>query len=428
MCVRCAAQDEENTASKMETGRAIMELPKLAKMSPHEIEDLIAYCETERALQEEILRGAKQDEDVADLLARIKELGRWKDEARKELAKRPVEQQPRRLLSLEELEAEAATEIEWLIPGLWLPVGGSCLIAGPPGIGKSWLAQHAAISVASGDRFLRHYPTKKGPVVYIDEESSAVAFKVRLVKLRNGHGPYPEPLPLSIGMKQAFLLDHGGVLKELIGLLRAEQPVLVVLDALIRLHQGDENSARDMGRVTKALSAIEREVGCAVMLIQHERKEGLFKNRRDVVRGSSELTAWPDSVITLKRNGNQHEAYVLKSRSSADGQVIIYRQLIDDDVAVLEFIREEEADAPQAEKAKRVVAELFANDRVWTRQELFAATKPMGFGEKVTIAALSSLEDDDDLIKSWRAGIGGAFHYQRVDAVAEQEKLSCSEA
>lgn len=412
----------------METGRAIRELPKLAKMSPHEIEDFIAYCDTERALQEEILRGAKQGEDVADVLARIKELGRWKDEARKELAKRPVEQQPRRLLSLEELEAEAAREIEWLIPGLWLPVDGSCLIAGPPGIGKSFLALEAAICVASGHAFLRHYPTKQGTVVYIDEESCAAGFNVRQRLLRSGNGLHLEAVHLHVAVKQGFLLDHEGVLDELIQLLKPLRPVLLVLDALIRLHTGDENSAKDMGGVTKNLARIQREIGCAILLVQHERKQGLLKSRRDVVRGSSELTAWPDGVITLRRNRNHHEAYVLKSRSSADGQVIIYRQLIDDDVAVLEFIREEEADTPKAEKAKRVVAELLANDRVWTRQELYAVAKPMGFGEKAILAALESLQDEDGLMRSWRAGIGGAFHYQRVDALPEQVELSCDQA
>ena len=107
-----------------------------------------------------------------------------------------------------------------------------------------------------------------------------------------------------------------------------------------------------MGRVTKNLAQIQRKIGCAIILIQHQRKEGLFKSRRDIVRGSSELTAWPDSVITLERNGNHHEAYILKSRFSEDGQVVVYDQFIDSDVAVLEFIREEEADAPKEEKAK----------------------------------------------------------------------------
>lgn len=183
--------------------KAVDRLPPLKKMTPEELQRFIAYCDKERRLQEAILQGAQGDEDVSDVLCRIKELGRWREAARKELASRPVEPQPRRLLSLEELEAEAGREIEWLIPGLRLPVGGSCLIAGPPGIGKSFLALHAAISVASGDDFLRHYPTKQGPVVYIDEESSAQAFNLRQYLLRNGNEQQVETIPPWAGINRA---------------------------------------------------------------------------------------------------------------------------------------------------------------------------------------------------------------------------------
>lgn len=343
-------------------------------------------------------------------------------EAEKESTRQSIEQPPRRLLSLEQLEAEAGREIEWLIPGLRLPAGGCCLIAGPPGIGKSLLALHAAISVASGDNFLKHYETKQGRVVYIDEESSAQAFNLRQYLLRNGNGLHLETLPLWVGVKQGFLLDYSRALDELINLLKPLRPALLILDALIRLHRGDENSAKDMGRVTKNLARIQREVGCAIILIQHQRKEGLFKSRRDIVRGSSELTAFPDSVITLERNGDHHEAYILKSRFSEDGQVIIYEQFIDDDMAVLEFIREEQADAPKEEKAKRAIAELFKDDRIWTRQELYGISKPMGFGRNVTIAALAALENEGT-IHSWRGGIGGAYHYQGAEFASEQAKL-----
>jgi len=400
------------------TGKAVNQLPPLQRMSRVEIEGFISYFEKEGGLQEAILEGAEEGENAADVLARIKELGRWKERERaeKELARRPVERQPRRLLSLEELQAEAAKEIEWLIPGLRLPVGGSCLIAGAPGIGKSFLALHAAISVASGDHFLRYYPTVSGPVVYVDEESSLEAFNMRQAMLRNGNGLDLETLPFWVGVKQAFLLDHKGALNELINLLKPIKPLLVVLDALIRLHRGDENSAKDM----------QREIGCAIILIQHQRKEGLFRNRRDVVRGSSELTAWPDSVITLDRNADHHEAYILKSRFSEDGQVIIYRQFIDGDMAVLEFVREEEADLPKEAKAKRAIAELFTDDRIWTRNELYAVTKPMGFGRDVTIAALSALANEGT-IKAWRGGPRGAYLYQNAEYAIEQGELVAQE-
>lgn len=103
---------------------------------------------------------------------------------------------------------------------------------------------------------------------------------------------------------------------------------------------------------------------------------------------------------------------------------MVYEQFIDGDVAILEFLREEEADAPKEQKAKRAIAELFADDRIWTRRELFVIAKSMGFGQKVTIAALAKLENEDGLVKSWRAGVGGAYHYQRADMAFEQRELS----
>lgn len=68
-----------------------------------------------------------------------------------------------------ELGSADLPPVEMLVEGINLSIGGSMILAGPPGSGKSWLAMHMAVCMAWQQLFLGEYRCRKAHVLYIDE-------------------------------------------------------------------------------------------------------------------------------------------------------------------------------------------------------------------------------------------------------------------
>src|SRR5207253_2368842 len=78
----------------------------------------------------------------------------------------------------------------WAVPEL-IPEGLT-ILAGRPKTGKSWLALHIAIAVATGGAVLTSSPVESGPVLYLAMEDTRRRLQKRLSKLLQG--PPPEQL------------------------------------------------------------------------------------------------------------------------------------------------------------------------------------------------------------------------------------------
>lgn len=88
-------------------------------------------------------------------------------------------------------------------------------------------------------------------------------------------------------------------------------PLLVILETLaLCMGEGDENSARDMGRLIAAAKCIRDEIGATVMLVHHTNKLG-------ILRGSSALAAASDTVIKVARVDNAITIHCEKQKDSA---------------------------------------------------------------------------------------------------------------
>src|SRR5207237_864493 len=79
------------------------------------------------------------------------------------------------------------------------------------------------------------------------------------------------------------------------------RPRLLILDPLVRLHQIDENGAGGMAELLGFLREIEREFQVAVALVHHARKTAARTRAGQALRGSSELHAWGDSNLYMRR-------------------------------------------------------------------------------------------------------------------------------
>ena len=138
---------------------------------------------------------------------------------------------------------------DWLIEDLWGAEAVGC-IGGTPKAGKTWLALEMALAVASGRPCLGRYPVPRaGPVLLFCAEDGPRAVQQRVAGLAKARDVDFHRLPIGwIGASRIALddLDHQRRLRMTVAKTKAR---LLVLDPLVRLHKGDENSAGDIADV-----------------------------------------------------------------------------------------------------------------------------------------------------------------------------------
>jgi hypothetical protein len=189
----------------------------------------------------------------------------------------------------------------WLVDSLWThqAVG---LVAGHAKLGKSWLALDFAVSVATGtpvlDRFAVNDP---GPVLLFPAEDSPTAVRDRLAGICRHRGVDLAGLNVWVIESSILRLDSREDCDALGATVEEFRPRLLILDPLIRLHSSDENSAVEIARILSFLRDLQRRYATAVLVVHHARKcsssdPGLG------LRGSSEIRAWSDSTLYMRRN------------------------------------------------------------------------------------------------------------------------------
>lgn len=182
-----------------------------------------------------------------------------------------------------------------LVAGL-IDEGSGAILAGPPSVGKTWLALAMARAVASGAPWLGHFATNATTVLVVDEESHLAGLQARCRMLDAGD-PLPADAPLFFAVGHGVRLDANPGADRLDALLARHKPGLVILDSLTRLHGADENSAGQMADVFGNAKALMRAHTCAFLFTDHLRKKSLINDPEEMMRGSTEKRAWPECIL-----------------------------------------------------------------------------------------------------------------------------------
>lgn len=189
--------------------------------------------------------------------------------------------------------------IEWLIENIWVDKSRG-LLAGNPGVGKTWLALDMLISVASGQPFLGQYPVKQGAVLLVEEESSELNLSRRLHSLARARGLKDSDLTNLYLLTRQFTKIPKD-LKELFHVMAGLDIKLVVFDSLRRFHHCDENSSSEMQEVLDGFAKLNVMTEASIVLIHHLAKNTDFnKPLFERLRGSSDLWAWRDCLIGVE--------------------------------------------------------------------------------------------------------------------------------
>ena len=192
----------------------------------------------------------------------------------------------------------------WLVEGLWgWPAVG--FVAGTPKSMKTWMALELAVAVASGQPCLGRYAVKKrGHVLVYAAEDSAEAIRERVAAIASARHIDLDSLGVGLISVPSLRLDNEEHRRRLLATVATIKPRLLILDPLVRLHSGDENSSGDISSLLDFLRTVQREHEVAVLVVHHVRKSPASQPGQ-ALRGSGDLHAWLDSALYLMRSNGR---------------------------------------------------------------------------------------------------------------------------
>jgi AAA domain len=210
---------------------------------------------------------------------------------------------PFALWTAAELLSKSFPPTRYAVDGL-IPEG-VMVLAGPPKVGKSWLALNISVDVATGGKALGAVDTSQGDVLYLALEDTARRLQRRLRQVL-ADGPAPGRLTLSIqwpptpteaiGLIEEWLTDHPAAR-------------LVVIDVFERIRgqlMPQETHYSADYRVVSAVKKLADKYSIAVVLIHHMRKMSSddFLNE---ISGTTGLSGAADTIAVLKRARGEHD-------------------------------------------------------------------------------------------------------------------------
>ena len=201
---------------------------------------------------------------------------------------------PIKIKPIDELMGQYYPEQEYIVDRL-IPDASITILSGTSRSFKTYTLLEIALSVAKGEPLFGQFETLHGGVLVIDEENGERLLQKRLYQL----GATAD-LPIYFTALQGFRLEDRHIDEALMAC--AERGIkLVIIDALIRIHDADENSAREMSKVFRKLRRFT-ESDIAVLVTQHNRKQGtVHGGSGNEMRGSSDILAAIDSHIGVIR-------------------------------------------------------------------------------------------------------------------------------
>lgn len=218
---------------------------------------------------------------------------------------------PSRYTLLNNADLAKLPPIQWRIKNI-LPANGLAALFGASGSGKSFLVLDMLQSLADGRDWFG-CRVKPCNVVYIALEGEAgLAGRVKAYSMR--HGSSAENIrymvqPFSL-LAKSDIIELAQVIKAIGG------GGVVVLDTLNRASNGaDENDSKSMGEIIAGANDLQRLIGGLVLLVHHTGKDA-----SKGLRGHSSLHAALDCAIEVRRNGDQREWLLAKSKDGEDGQ------------------------------------------------------------------------------------------------------------
>jgi RecA-family ATPase len=195
--------------------------------------------------------------------------------------------------SLNELLGKQFPPKRWLVDKL-VPSNGITVLHGLPTAGKTWLMLEIAIAVSQGKPLFNEFETEKTGVLLLDEESGDWLLQDRFKTLRASFG-------LPIHMRSMTGEEFSENYMRKISIWCQENLVgVVMIDSFVRIHSGDENTAKDSAKIFKLIRMLTKD-GLTVLLLHHNTKASANGEYGSQMRGSGDIQASVDCQLSLTR-------------------------------------------------------------------------------------------------------------------------------
>ncbi len=276
-----------------------------------------------------------------------------------------------------QLLSKPEPKIEWLIDNIWTDHSRG-MIAGNPGVGKTWLALDMLISVASGKLCLGKFPVKQGPVLLIEEEASELNLARRLHAMARARGLQDTDLSNFHLLTRQFVKIPKDI-KNLFHFCAGLDIKLIVFDSLRRFHAYDENSSSEMQPVLDSFAMLGMMTEASVVLIHHLAKSSEMSQKPlfERLRGSSDFWAWRDCLIGMEGEEDPDTALCsFQFRDAESQEPIIVKRCVGEMTGAigLEVVNIEESEE-FADKSALIVKFLSNQSDASTENNIFKAVK-----------------------------------------------------
>lgn len=194
---------------------------------------------------------------------------------------------------------------KWLIPGILTDHALILMSGQKKRASKTMMAFSLGIGLAAKVKVGPWIPPEQGNVLIVEEEGQEVGTKNRIRGLCSTLGVDPKDLAgrMHIAFHQGVKLDQKKWRELLCAKILETKARLVILDAIVYMHEGDENKVSDMSKLRETMQTL-RKLGCTVLFLAHLDKTRGSNPKEDIddqVRGSGFFTDLCDQHIALRR-------------------------------------------------------------------------------------------------------------------------------
>jgi hypothetical protein len=228
-------------------------------------------------------------------------------------------------------------------------------------------------------------------------------------------------IPLIILANKGVMINNNLSYEKLSNLILRENPTLVTIDSLIRVHNKDENSANEMNDVLRRIKALIANRDSSVILTHHTNKTYNSGRPSSNLRGSGDIRNFVDSCVFMSSVGGSTEYKTLthdKSRWDIPiPKFMIKLQDVDDGSAtVLSYASSSPlvnstpvvvvpAAKTKADEAKELIIKLLKEKGTLSRKNiLYQARKVALIGQVTVDKTLRKLVEDGKI--SSQGGVG----------------------
>lgn len=259
-------------------------------------------------------------------------------------------------------------KLQWAIEGL-LPVAGSMVIFGKPGIGKSTFSLRLAIDLALGkDKFLLWNIINKQRVLFISLEMQHYELKEFFndMELPENEQQQLQEQFFIWPIGNAYPFDTPDQQLELLKFIRLYKIELVIIDSLSLSMYGSVKDDDAVKRLNSFLNEdVRKDNKCGYLFIHHPRKEGMNDDKdrgQDESFGSTYIVANAQTVVVLKSKPGSPRIHVklVKTRMSVGMQNFYIErtpnrgfQLVEDSLGATHVVYSHPPDNGEASSIKK---------------------------------------------------------------------------